>query len=194
MIDRGLRPVATASYRPMVQARVHVCLARLLENPHQWEDHIDLLQAELILAVTYGYQVHGCNDRMLYAPKRRNKFLVEENLLGTLPINHIPLLRHIPEWLPWFSYKKIIRVGRELGKQVKYPPIQFVKESMLNGTAIPSLALENLQELEDQNLSASDHSKAEEVIACALASMYNAGVDTVSRWTSTFKLVDVVEH
>ncbi len=43
----------------------------------------------------------------------------------------------------------------------------------LNGTAIPSLALENLQELEDQNLSGSDHSKAEEVIAGALASMYN---------------------
>ena len=110
------------------------------------------LQGELILAVTYGYQVHGCNDRMLYAPKRRNKFIVEENLLGTLPINHIPLcmyflflvhrerdwlstypsVRHIPEWLPWFSYKKIIRVGRELGKQVKYPPIQFVKESMVS--------------------------------------------------------------
>src|SRR6266851_5553613 len=43
-----------------------------------------------------------------------------------------PSVRHIPEWLPWFSYKKIIRVGRELGKQVKYPPIQFVKESMVS--------------------------------------------------------------
>ena len=101
-------------------------------------------------------------------------------------------MRHIPEWLPWFSYKKLIRVGRELGKQVKYPPIQFVKESMvsnylfrssisqntlknilqLNGTAVPSLALENLQELEDQNLNGSDHNKVEEVIAGTLASMY----------------------
>ena len=43
----------------------------------------------------------------------------------------------------------------------------------LNGTAIPSLALENIQELEDQNINGSDHSKAEEVIAGALASMYN---------------------
>jgi hypothetical protein len=44
--------------------------------------------------------------------------------------------------------------------------------SQLNGTAIPSLALENLQELEDQNLNGSDQSKAEEVIAGALASTY----------------------
>ena len=42
----------------------------------------------------------------------------------------------------------------------------------LNGTAVPSLALENLQELENQNLSASDRSEAEEVIAGILASIY----------------------
>jgi len=177
MLDRGLRPVATASYRPMIQARTHVLLSRLLENSHQWEDHIDLLQGELIFAVTYGYQVCGRNDRLLDAPKRGNKIGSENNVAFML-VNQIPLLRHIPEWLPWFSYKKLIRVGRELGKQVKYPPIQFVKESMLNGTAVPSLALENLQELEDQNLNGSDHNKVEEVIAGTLASMYTAGLDT----------------
>jgi hypothetical protein len=42
MLDRGLRPVATVSYRPMIQGRTRVLLSRLLENPHQWEDHLDL--------------------------------------------------------------------------------------------------------------------------------------------------------
>jgi hypothetical protein len=45
--------------------------------------------------------------------------------------------------------------------------------SQLNGTALPSFALESLQDLEDQNLSGSDRSKAEEIIAGALASMYS---------------------
>jgi hypothetical protein len=40
-------------------------------------------------------------------------------------------VRHIPEWLPWFSYKPVARIGRELGNQVLYPPMQFVKESMV---------------------------------------------------------------
>jgi hypothetical protein len=44
--------------------------------------------------------------------------------------------------------------------------------SQLNGTAIPSLALENLQELEDKHLSGPDRNEAEEVVAGALASMY----------------------
>lgn len=37
-------------------------------------------------------------------------------------------MRHIPEWLPWFSAQPLARVGHELGKQVLYPPIEFVKE------------------------------------------------------------------
>lgn len=43
-----------------------------------------------------------------------------------------PSVRHIPEWLPWFSYKPLASVGTELGKQVLYPPIQYVKESIVS--------------------------------------------------------------
>jgi hypothetical protein len=101
-------------------------------------------------------------------------------------------VRHIPEWLPWLSYKPLARFGHELGKQVLYPPIQFVKESIVsnpfleykniqecqqttqrNGTALPSLALENLQEVENRNLSGPDRDKAEETIAAALGSIYS---------------------
>ena len=42
VLDRGLRPGAAALHRPIIQARTCVLLSRLLENPHQWEDHIDL--------------------------------------------------------------------------------------------------------------------------------------------------------
>jgi hypothetical protein len=42
----------------------------------------------------------------------------------------------------------------------------------LNGTALLSLALENLQEVENLKLSRSDHDEAENMIAEALASLY----------------------
>lgn len=42
----------------------------------------------------------------------------------------------------------------------------------LNGTARPSLALENFQEMESLKLSGPDRGKAEETIAGALASIY----------------------
>jgi hypothetical protein len=104
-----------------------------------------------------------------------------------------PSVRHIPEWLPWFSYKPLARYGHHLGNQAVYPPIQFVKKSMvrnhsirhnntfsntckillqLDGTVLPSLALENFQELDNTGLSGSDRDKAEEAISGALATMY----------------------
>ena len=103
-------------------------------------------------------------------------------------------VRYIPEWLPWLSYKPLARIGHKLGNQVLYPPLQFVKESMvcghpfgrhglsnnscsqvmfqLNGTAVPSLALDNLQDEENLKLIGSDRDEAEEMIAGALGSIY----------------------
>ena len=42
LLDRGLRPGATATYRPLLQARTYVFLHRLLVNPDQWEAHVNL--------------------------------------------------------------------------------------------------------------------------------------------------------
>ena len=55
MLDRGLRPAATASYLPMIQARARVFLSRMLENPHPWEDHLDL-------SVGFAFDLHYLSD------------------------------------------------------------------------------------------------------------------------------------
>jgi len=77
--------------------------------------------------------------------------------------------------------------------EVLYPPLQFVKESVVSdiyldiiayqsnpknslqfhGTALPSLALEYLQEVDNLKLSGSDQEEAEETIAKVLASLYS---------------------
>jgi hypothetical protein len=49
------------------------------------------LQGELILGVTYGYEVHGRDDKFLDASKRRNKFAMEVVPFNALLLNHIPL-------------------------------------------------------------------------------------------------------
>jgi len=38
----------------------------------------------------------------------------------------------MPDWLPWFSYKPLARIGRDLGLEVMYPLIQFVKDAMVS--------------------------------------------------------------
>ena len=42
ILDRSLRPAAITSYRPLIQAKTHLLLSRLLANPEQWEGHLEL--------------------------------------------------------------------------------------------------------------------------------------------------------
>jgi hypothetical protein len=42
------------------------------------------------------------------------------------------IVRHIPEWLPWLSYKPLARLGYNLAQETKHGPIRFVKESMVS--------------------------------------------------------------
>ncbi|KAH9976314.1 cytochrome P450 [Lactifluus volemus] len=176
ILDRGLRPGAVAQYRPMQQSKTRILLTRLLEHPREWEAHFELMQGELILAMTYGYEPQGRTDRKVEVARKFSDFGSEVGLPGALLVNDIPLLRHIPSWLPWLSYKPLARLGYDLGQETMHEPIRFVRESMLDGTAKPSLALENLQEAE--KLSGSERKRTEETIAGALGSMYAAGADT----------------
>ncbi|KAI0251161.1 cytochrome P450 [Lactifluus subvellereus] len=184
LIDRGLRPGPVAAYRPMQQMKTRLLLTRILASPHQWEAHVELLQGEMILAMTYGYEVQGRGDRKIDVSRQFIRMSVETATPRDLLVNAIPFLRHIPEWLPWFSYKPLARVGRDLGREVVNEPIRFVRESMLNGTARPSLALENLQEAE--KLSGSEREEAEKTIANALGSMYTAGADSTASVIMSF--------
>jgi hypothetical protein len=43
LLDRGLRQVAAAAYRPMQQVNARVLLSDLLANPDEWEAHLEEL-------------------------------------------------------------------------------------------------------------------------------------------------------
>ncbi|KAH9976261.1 cytochrome P450 [Lactifluus volemus] len=176
LLDRGLRPGAAASYHPMQLTKTRSLLTRLLENPSEWEAHIELLQGELILAMTYGYEVSGRNDRRIDAARKLAEIGTTTALPGALLVNNIPFLRHIPEWLPWFSYKPLARYGYDIGVEVRYELIKFVRDGMEKGTARPSLALENL--LEEEKLSGPEREMANETTVGALGTLYAAGNDT----------------
>jgi len=106
------------------------------------------LTGELVLTMAYGYEVQDHNDRMADVARRMLQLASEIVLPGALLINNLPfcesspssyrhsaqrdsLVRYIPEWLPWFSYKPLARYGHDLGDEVMHAPMSFVKESMV---------------------------------------------------------------
>ena len=95
----------------------------------------------------YGYEVKGFNDRKVNAARKLVQLAGERTLPGALLVNDLPfcvffyieqvrrsftLVRYIPEWLPWLSYKPIARYGYDIGQEVLHGPMQFVKESIVS--------------------------------------------------------------
>jgi len=176
LLDRSLRPAAAAVYRPMQQANARMFLSDLLASPDDWEAHLEHLSGKLILALGYGYEVKGRDDRKVTVSRKITQLGADTALPTSVLVNVFPFLQYIPEWLPWLSYKPLARYGYDLGQEVMNGPMSFVRESIVNGTAQPSLALENYQEIE--KLPGREREEAEKVLAGALGTMYAGGSDT----------------
>ncbi|KAI9441796.1 cytochrome P450 [Lactarius indigo] len=150
LLDRSLRPGATASHRRLIEEKTRVFLGQLLATPNAFRQHIDLLQGRIVMRLTYGYDLKE-NDEMLAPPKRVVEIITHFILPGAALVNHLPFLRRLPSWLPWFKYEPLASECRELARRMKNEPIDFVRDSMREGTAVPSLATEYLQEADLQS-------------------------------------------
>jgi hypothetical protein len=106
------------------------------------------MQGELLLAMTYGYEPQGRDDKMVETPRQLSDFGAKMILPSALLVNTLPFrlchptfrcwallitaftVRHIPEWVPWFSYKPLARLGYDIGQNTMHEPLRFVRESM----------------------------------------------------------------
>jgi hypothetical protein len=103
-----------------------------------------------MLAMGYGYEVKGLNDQKIKAARKLAHLVSETVLPGALLVNDVPFceytLRHwaievqrsfmivqyIPEWLSWFSYKPLARIGYNIGQEVLREPMGFVREAIVS--------------------------------------------------------------
>lgn len=184
ILDRSLRAGAVMQYRPMQLAKTHDFLYRLLSDPKSFHQLIGLYQAKLLMSLVYGYDVKGYDDHLLVVARKMAE-LGSAVLPGTVLVNEVPLLRHIPAWVPWLSYKPAALAGYKAGQDVLHYPMKFVKDGLKNGTARPSLALENLEEIEKMPIE--QRKNAEAVLTGVLGSMYTAGSDSVRQMHRVFQ-------
>ncbi|KAI0056402.1 hypothetical protein BV25DRAFT_1832289 [Artomyces pyxidatus] len=80
------------------------------------------------------------------------------------------VVKHLPEWLRGMGFKRMARHGRRLGEEVVDVPFQFIRNRMRDGTACPSMALFNLQDLED--IDSTESRQTVRLIAGALGSLH----------------------
>ena len=51
--------------------------------------------------------------------------------LEAIRLQRSSIVRYIPEWFSWLSYKPLARYGHNLGHEVMHGPMTFVRESIV---------------------------------------------------------------
>ncbi|KAI9507132.1 cytochrome P450 [Russula earlei] len=183
ILDRALRPGAVASYRSMIEEKTRLFLGQLLTTPKDFRAHIDFLQGKIIMSLTYGYELEE-NDDILVPTRKTGEIMSQLAVPGAALVNHLPILRYTPSWVPLFKYEPMASICRELGKRMINEPIDYVKNAMREGTAVASLASEQLEEVE--KLSGPERQRAEKAIKQTLGSLFQGARCTVSSMSSLF--------
>ncbi|KAI0058422.1 cytochrome P450 [Artomyces pyxidatus] len=184
LLDRSLRPSATVQYRPTIRAKTVKCLQRMLTQPNDYRAHIEQLQSAINMSVAYGYDVKENDDPFVETGREFVRMIQETALPGALLVNDLPFLRNLPDWFPGTGFKQLAKLSRKLGEEVVAGPLGFVKDAMANGTAQPSLALDDLRECTSE--------KGERDISLALGSLHAAGSDSMVAVLTSFLLILVL--
>ncbi|EIM85782.1 cytochrome P450 [Stereum hirsutum FP-91666 SS1] len=170
--DQHFRPSALSPYRSMMRWRVNELLRSFLTS--------------IIMSTAYGYKVENEDDGYITKLEAFNKTLGDSMSPTSSIINVFPILGRLPGWVPGFGKLRDVEQVKREGEEIRNEPFDFVKKSVLDGSAEPSLSRSyftaeyNLESPSDKD---EDHTKN------IAASLYGAGSDTTSVVMTNFMLV-----
>ncbi|EKM55820.1 uncharacterized protein PHACADRAFT_209340 [Phanerochaete carnosa HHB-10118-sp] len=149
---------------------------------------IRTMAAAVILGITFGMEVQPENDPYVNTAEKAMHAMAMVTNPGSYMVDYVPSLRYLPRWAPGAQFK---RDGAEWAAAVTTAyemPYQFVKRSMANGTALPSITSSLLSKLDEGK----DNSREEYLIRHVTGTAYVAGADTTVSALEFFVLAMVL--
>ncbi|KAI0634877.1 CyP450 monooxygenase [Trametes polyzona] len=169
-------PNAIISLRPLQRKRVSHFLARLLETPEAFTDHIRHLFAATIMHIAYGIDVAEEHDEYVTIVEKGLAAFSNSLVPGKYIIELFPILRYLPGWLPGVRFKRELAQAKTLAHRLRNLPWKRTLDAIRKGSATPSMTtvlMERISTLGDQEAA------EEEIVARnTVAVAYGAGADT----------------
>ncbi|KAF5007397.1 hypothetical protein FDECE_6283 [Fusarium decemcellulare] len=173
---------AAGQYNNLQEAEVAHFLLHVRDNPDQLVDHIKRETGSIILEIAYGYRSEPFgSDPLIDMVGNVMEQFAAAAAPGAWAVDVFPFLRHVPDWVPGTSFK---RVARQMGSDLQNvidKPYSFVKEQMSRGTNNPSF-LSNLLDAGDET----DEDKLRN--KWSATALYTAGADTTVSSIACFYL------
>uniref|UniRef100_A0A8H7XVA8 Cytochrome P450 n=1 Tax=Psilocybe cubensis TaxID=181762 RepID=A0A8H7XVA8_PSICU len=130
---------AATQYEPIQTRKVRDLLQKVLDRPDKFSEHNKWFSTAVTMSAMYGYEVKSVDDPCVALADEALRLIAQLIHPGGSLINHIPALRHIPEWFPGAYSRKLAARTKLLNEQVWRLPVEYVKKSLDEGTSTPSL-------------------------------------------------------
>ncbi|KAG5636290.1 hypothetical protein H0H81_008519 [Sphagnurus paluster] len=142
------------------------------------------MAAEIIMLVAYGIQVQDKDDPFIIAAERGARPLSIAGVAGTFLVDVLPVLKHVPEWMPFAGFKHKAKEWRGYARTMLNMPFEAALLNIKNGTAQPSFVSCSLDKIDGSG----DVEHQKSIIKSTAGAMYAAGSDTTVVAITTFVL------
>ncbi|KAM5539479.1 hypothetical protein V8D89_006931 [Ganoderma adspersum] len=184
-------PAATKKYYATQKQSARVFLRKLLDDPADLYDHIRYTFSATIVKVTYGIDIAEKNDQYIALIEKVLAAIVAFTP-GRYLLQYLPILEHVPEWVPGARFQKELSGWRAAADHVR--ETLFAKSLELLDLPTPPQSIvaqlvEKARKQEESSISDSDLEETEVDIAKNIAlGAFEAGADTTFSTLQAFFL------
>ncbi|KAK0236605.1 cytochrome P450 [Armillaria nabsnona] len=139
---------SSAAYHDCEIHEARLLLRRLLNDPENYRKSIRFMFGRLILAITYGIDVKHDSDPYIHNAETAMQAAAVCMNAGSFFVDVFPILRFIPDWFPGAIFKRKAKEWRKTITVMPAMPMTFVKRSIEDGTAEPSVAYKQISQME----------------------------------------------
>ncbi|KAH9933809.1 cytochrome P450 [Fomitopsis serialis] len=176
LLQTGLNPRATQSYRTTQEAQARILVQGLATAPEQFIYQIRRYAGGVILEVTYGWTVSKKND--FFVSLMEKALVTHANITkpGRWWVDSYPILGFVPAWFPFAEFKReAAATFRGLFSNVESTPHEWAKKQMESGHYVESFTSIHMR----PESGVPPDTEEEDIIKWCSSALYAGGADTV---------------
>ncbi|TFK17439.1 cytochrome P450 [Coprinopsis marcescibilis] len=136
-----LGPMQMEIYRPIIEDQTLKYLRVLVKNLHDFRLQTHSWLGLTFMHLSYGINNAQWNENLIIKAQAVNQGFSEAAIAGCYLVNSIPLLQHIPTWVPGAGWRKRLEAVGELSWEVSRVPFKQAKEQVDLGKVDEDISL-----------------------------------------------------
>jgi cytochrome P450 len=128
------------NYQPVQEEEVRLAVRSMLDRPQDWNSILRRFAAAVVLRIGFGVNVNSDNDPYVQISADAGAATAQGGDPGASLVDHIPLLRHVPNILNFSAPLRHARSMRWAIKRLHDVPFAAITKDFHAGKANPSFA------------------------------------------------------